>query len=322
MAQQFPGILGIAVQDPMLVSKGMPGLQRTEIEMVANAEHRTAAIAVTGRGIVNDTLDVELRIDNLAGHKFPSGVSFRRAFVEFEVLGAGGQTLWHSGRTDEYGVLIDAAGAPLKGERWYDDGCDWIAEQDSFQPHYQVITRPEQVQIYQEVKLDPGTPGETQGTPQCGEGAPVDPSARLTTSFLSICHTPKDNRLMPAGTLPPETREEIAALMGLPPDEAEKLSDEIGAQGVGDDPDYVAGGGDTLAYRIPLADMDGDPVSVRATLHYQATPPFFLQDRFCTGSGPNRDRLYHLTSLLDTKNTPIENWAFRMSSTGVVPVAQ
>ena len=91
---------------------------------------------------------------------------------------------------------------------------------------------------------------------------------------------------------------------------------------MGDDPDYVSGGGDTLAYRIPLADLGAPPSAVRATLHYQATPPFFLQDRFCTGKGANRDRLYHLTSLLDTKGTPIENWTFRMVSTGAVPLAQ
>ena len=95
---------------------------------------------------------------------------------------------------------------------------------------------------------------------------------------------------------------------------------ETGAEHVGDDPDYTDGrGGDTLDYWIPMSAFgDKEPAAVRATLHYQATPPFYLQDRFCNGEGADRDRLYHLASLLDTAGTPIEDWKFRMVSTGLV----
>ena len=329
MAQQFPGVFGIPRKDPMLGSLGMAGLERTELQMVENAMIHTAVISVESRVIneVAGTLDVDVRIDNLAGHKFPSGVSFRRAFVEFEVMNPAGQVVWHSGATDEMGVLIDAAGKPLNGELWYDNQCNKIVDQDDFQPHYQVINRPDQVQIYQEVKLDPGDPAKTSGTPSCATDAPVDPSSNLTTSFLSICHTRKDNRLLPAGLLPFEERVAIANALGLvnptfegSETEAELLAHESGASDVGDDPDYVTGGGDTLSYRIPLADIPGGPASIRASLHYQATPPFYLQDRFCTGEGANRDRLFYLSSLLNTKDTPIADWKFRMVSTGQVPI--
>ncbi len=158
MAEQFPDVLGIPLVDPMLGSSGVNGLQRTEDEMVANATQRTAAISVASFGVADETLSVDVRIDNLAGHKFPSGVSFRRAFVEFEVLGLDGTTLWHSGATDDYGILVDAAGTPLKGELWYDNQCNKIVDQTGWQPHYQTITQPDQVQIYQEVKLNPATP--------------------------------------------------------------------------------------------------------------------------------------------------------------------
>ncbi|MDJ0627422.1 MAG: hypothetical protein QNJ44_04100 [Rhodobacter sp.] len=330
MAQQFPDILGIPLEDPMLVAKGMAGLQRTENEMVANAEYRSATIGVEAQRVTDTSLEVAVRINNLAGHKFPSGVSFRRAFVEFEVMGTDGATIWHSGRTDEYGVLLGTDGKPLIGELWYDNMCNKIVDQTDFQPHYQTISHQDQVQIYQEIKLNPGDPAKVEGNPSCEPGVEIEPSANLTTSFLSICHTPKDNRLLPPGQLSFDERVAIAVALGLPDtpnrfggeSEAHKLAMETGAFGVGDDPDYVTGGGDTVVYRIPLSDMvPGQfPASVRATLHYQATPPFFLQDRFCTATGANRDRLFHISSLLDTKGTPIEDWKFKMVSTGVVPV--
>jgi hypothetical protein len=335
MAQQFPDILGIPLEDPMLTSKGMAPLQRTEDKMVENARHNTADIAILDHKVHDlgdgkgDTLDVTLRIDNHAGHKFPSGVSFRRAFVEFEVLDASGAPLWHSGATNDYGVLIDAnTGKPLPGELWYDDTCTKTAKGPDFQPHYQVIDTPNKVQIYQEVKLDPGASGPASAAPYCDKGAAISETSNLTTSFLSICHTVKDNRLLPAGLLPHADRVRIALALGLgakgvrsEQTEAEMLADETGAEFVDGDKDYETGGGDTLSYRIPVSELAGTAASVRATLHYQATPPFYLQDRFCTGEGANRDRLYHLTSLLDTKGTPIEDWKFTMVSTGAVPIA-
>ena len=334
MAQQFPEVLGIPVMDPMLTAKGMAPLQRTEAKMVENAQFNTAELFVLKNRYDTDDagnkfLDVTVRVENKAGHKFPSGVSFRRAFLEFEVIDSKGATVWHSGATDPYGVLINAeTGDPLKGELWYDNTCTKTVKQDDYQPHYQVITQPTQVQIYQEVKLSPGDRFGTGEKPSCAPDAKVDPSANLTTSFLSICHTQKDNRLMPAGTLPYEARVELSKIMGLgnptfdgSETEAEMLAHEVGASNVGDDPDYVTGGGDTLDYRISVGDLPDDVASIRATLHYQATPPFYLQDRFCTGKGANRDRLYHLSSLLDTSDTPIEDWKFRMVTTGAVAIA-
>jgi hypothetical protein len=52
-------------------------------------------------------------------------------------------------------------------------------QKQHYQPHFQEITRQDQVQIYQEL---------TQ-----------DPQGKLTTSFLSIARRLKDNRLLPKG---------------------------------------------------------------------------------------------------------------------------
>ena len=71
------------------------------------------------------------------------------------------------------------------------------------------------------------------------------------------------------------------------------------ADGVGDDPDCAQGGGDETLYRIPLAELGGEPASVRAALYYQATPPYYLQDRFCTSKSEDTKRLYYIAGKLD-----------------------
>ena len=74
-------------------------------------QERTATIAVVGhgrRGRSSSTADVA--VTNLTGHRFPSGVGFRRAFIELLVVETadGRQRLvWASGRTNSVGVIVD-----------------------------------------------------------------------------------------------------------------------------------------------------------------------------------------------------------------------
>jgi hypothetical protein len=91
----------------------------------------------------------------------------------------------------------------------------------------------------------------------------------------------KDNRLLPQGFLATDDRTEIATALGAKAD----LGEDVAPVGVAGDADLAQGGGDTVLYRIRLNDMDGEPAEIRATLYYQAIPPFFLQDRFCTTKG-------------------------------------
>jgi hypothetical protein len=178
-------------------------------------------------------------------------------------------------------------------------------QQHLYQPHFQEISRQEQAQIYQEL---------TQ-----------DPQGKLTTSFLSIAERLKDNRLLPKGWNPspalaasehlgsmkmpiPELIEEMLPV--LPPADAQSP----GAS----DPDFV-GGSDSLTYRVPLRDLSGEPASVKATLYYQAIPPFYLQDRFCTtGNQPDTQRLYALAGYLQLDGTRAANWKLEVVSSGVV----
>lgn len=317
IAQQFPDILGIRIQDPMLVSRGVAPLATTYNSMIHQADNETASVAVQKVEMAEDQLKVQVEIQNLAGHKLPSGVGFRRLFVELSVLDASGQPIWVSGRTSPVGAILDEKGRPVKGEFLWKDECRPMtaAEQkDWFQPHYTNITRQDQVQIYQELVRDP--------------------RGKLTTSFLSIAQDLKDNRLLPRGWNPSLERAREEGL-GSAKLSAEALVHDIlpklpsGGGGEVKDPWYLpksqgglGGGGDTLTYTIPLPDLKGrQPATVQARLFYQAIPPYYLQDRFCTaGEKPDTSRLFFLTGHLDLSGTRAEGWKLLVVSSGKVAV--
>jgi hypothetical protein len=305
MAQQFPEVLGIRTQDPMLTDKAVAGLELTERQMVEQARHTTAKLSVATPRVSDGVLSTRVTVENLAGHKFPSGVGFRRAFITFEVLDADGAVLWASGATDGAGRILDGTGQPIDGEVWWQPDCgariDPLARRH--QPHHEVITGQDQAQIYQELVSSPAPDGPAQ----CGHDAP--PRGHLTTSFLSICAEVKDNRLLPHGFLPTAQRVAIAEALGA----GAEMGEDAGTTAL-DDPDYAtpasgASGKDSLTYEVDLAELAGTPAKVRARLSYQATPPFYLQDRFCTAEGKDRDRLFYLAGHLELSDTPAADWS-------------
>jgi hypothetical protein len=98
------------------------------------------------------------------------------------------------------------------------------------------------------------------------------------------------------------------------------MAEDSGAVGTGDDPAYKAGGGDTFAYHVPLGGLSAPPAKVVATLYYQAIPPFFLQDRFCTAKGTDADRLRFVTSQLNLNGTRATQWKLNMVTSGPIAV--
>jgi hypothetical protein len=278
-------------------------------------------VTVAVSDLANDgqSLSAKVTVTNHVGHKFPSGVGFRRAFVEFDVLDANNNVLWSSGRTDANGIIVDDKGAPIVGELWWKDDCsariDPLAR--LHQQHYQEITQQSQAQIYQELVSTPPPTGVSTIVPMCGPHA--HPAGELTTSFLSICSKVKDNRLLPQGFLSLSDREAIARALGAD----DKMAEETDPAEVVGDPDYInGGGGDSLIYRVGLDAFNGKnkPVAVRATLYYQPTPPFFLQDRFCTAKGADMARLQQISSNLQLDYTPAANWKVLVGTSGTVAV--
>src|SRR5882724_1589293 len=310
-AQQFPDVLGLRIQDPMLTSRGVEPLATTYDSMIQQADNATATVAITRFDAGRDQLAATVRVENKAGHKFPSGVSFRRAFLTFEVLDASGQPLWVSGRTNSTGVLVDGGGRPIAGEFMWQNDCKPGKDAPLFQPHYKTITRQDQVQIFQELVRDP------QG--------------RLTTSFLSLAKVVKDNRLLPKGWTP-DLRLAEAEGLGSAKYSAEDLVEHVlpelpdGRGGQVNDPWYqprskngLGGGGDEVTYEIPTADLHGQAASLRATLYYQTIPPFYLQDRFCTTpQGPDTSRLFFVAGHTNLQGTRAEDWKLQVVSSGQV----
>lgn len=310
MAQQFPDILGIPTQDPMMVSRGLDPVLLTERAMLDQASNATAKVSVTDVRRAAGTLEATVKVENLVGHKIPSGVGFRRAFLSFEVLDANQRVLWASGRVDGAGAIVDDRNRPIAGEYWWAQDCSARLPGVAFQPHYQKITAQNQAQIYQELVVSPAPTDD----PRCGPNPA--PGGQLTTSFLSICGRVKDNRLLPHGFLSEPDRLQIAQALGAQAD----LAREIGPDAVGDDPDYRLGGGDTLTYAVDLASLSDKPAYLRAVLYSQAIPPFFLQDRFCTSRSTDTDRLYYIAGHLDLTKSRAADWKLQVVGSGLAPV--
>jgi hypothetical protein len=301
MAQQFPDVLGIRTVDPGPGTMTVPALQVTENAMLHQARTQTARLTVDPQWDERTkTLRAQVSVENLAGHKFPSGVSFRRAFITFEVKDAEGKVLWASGRSNDAGLIIDQHNQPIPGEFWWQPDCSERLP-SQWQPHYQQITAQNQAQIYQELITN------AQG--------------QLTTSFLSINSHPKDNRLQPHGFLPESARFRIAEALGdgtplhgegFPMDQ--NMAAAVAPEGEAAlDPDYQNGSGmDRLEYVV--SGLSREPASVEATLSYQSIPPFYQQDRYCAAANADgtpvedTERLRWLAAHLRLDGTGGEGW--------------
>jgi hypothetical protein len=288
--QQNPDPLGVRVADYMSGSNN--DLGDAIANVVRQAEHKTATVALAARIENGDTLVANVAVTNLTGHRFPSGVGFRRAFVELTVTGPGNAVVFASGRTDDQGVILGADGRPLATE-FFGRGPDG---KQQYQPHFDErhpIATASQVQIFEELVKD-------------ADGA-------ITESFIRRDAALKDNRLLPAGwrfagnpaePLPPNW---LAATRPV---------------GVGGDPNYGALGGRgraVVAYRIPLRTaVDPSQLTVTATLWYQAWEPYYRRLR-TTGSGPAASRLRVLLANLRPENTPLANWKLRIAGASAMP---
>lgn len=183
---------------------------------IEQLQGQTAEIKLDDLVIAGDRLSLMVEIKSQVGHKFPSGFPSRRVWVHLIVKDAAGNHVFESGRYTENGRI---------------DGNDNDSDGALFEPHYQVIEAPDQVQIYETIMED------------------VD--GAVTTTLLRGAAYLKDNRLLPDGF------------------EKESVVEEIAVCGnAGSDADFL-GGMDRVEYRVDLSNAQG-PFTITAELLYQS----------------------------------------------------
>jgi hypothetical protein len=191
----------------------------TELEATARAtirqlQQETATIAIAAPQLGEGTLAFDVDIRNLTGHKYPTGYPARRTWLHVTVRGAQGRMVFESGAISGSGAIAGNA-----------------SDEDPlvFEPHYDEITRADQVQIYEPIL------GDRHGVP--------------TTGLLTATQYLKDNRLLPRGF-----------------DKA--LADkEIGVYGEAARDATFIGGGDRIRYHLTMTSPG--PFTVEAELRYQ-----------------------------------------------------
>jgi mono/diheme cytochrome c family protein len=190
-------------------------LEATARATVRQLERDTASVAVSTPSLSERTLWFAVDVRNLTGHKFPTGYPSRRTWLHATVRDERGRIVFESGAINDAGAIA---------------GNDGDLDPLAFEPHYDRITRPDQVQIYEAVL--------------------GDPSGRPTTGLLTATQYLKDNRLLPRGF------------------DKTTADPEIGVYGdARRDADFV-GAGDRVHFAIEVAGMG--PYTIDVELRYQS----------------------------------------------------
>jgi hypothetical protein len=180
--------LGISASDEdfaAAITATLQSLQLESLELETVFIHRDA-----------DTVRFEVVLENLVGHKFPSGYPARRLWLSAELSDPlTGEVLFHSGSFDEEGRIAN--------------------ENTQFEPHYEVITQQSQVQIYEMVMADV-------------EGQP-------TTLLERAAGYLKDNRLVPKGFSSMHAVYDTTQLAGAVLNDLNFNRDDFGNEGTGID---------------------------------------------------------------------------------------
>jgi hypothetical protein len=189
-------------------------LEATAAATVRQLQRDTAQLAVSQPCLTGGNLTFEVSVRNLTGHKFPTGYPSRRTWLHVTVRDAGGGVVFESGAMEATGAIR---------------GNDGDRDAAAFEPHYEEITRADQVQIYEPIL------GDIAGHP--------------TTGLLSAVRYLKDNRLLPRGF------------------DKRTAAAEIGVFGDASADADFGGGGDRVRYRVPVSAAGAYRVDVE--LRYQ-----------------------------------------------------
>ncbi len=200
-------------------------------------KYKTIDFSVSLDSLTADSVFVSVALVNKAGHKFPSGYPSRRAFVQFAVT-SGTDTLFQSGMLQpDYEVS---------------------GQGNAVEPHYDVISKPDEVQIYEMVM------GDVNGN--------------FTTVLERADIHLKDNRIPPLGFSTQYASYDTTKIVGVSAD-VDFNKNGAGTEGTG---------ADVVHYHIPLNGFSGT-LKVSSALYYQSIPPRWFSEMFNLNSQPIND---------------------------------
>jgi hypothetical protein len=160
------------------------GLQALPAELNAAAQVSRALLAdstaeitidTSSISIANDTIQLPVIIENLAGHKLPTAYPSRRAWIHLTATRGLRDVVFESGKLNPDGSIA---------------GNDNDEDSLRFEPHYEVISDVSQVQIYESIM--------------------AAPDGRVTTGLLNGASYLKDNRIPPLGFLKATVSSDVA----------------------------------------------------------------------------------------------------------------
>ncbi|WP_051299931.1 autotransporter outer membrane beta-barrel domain-containing protein [Methylobacter luteus] len=206
-------------------------------ETIAKTEamlQSAAAVTPASQSLINDTLDFTLRVNSNTGHKLPSAYPSRRVILHVTVKDNLGNVVFESGKVNADGSVT---------------GVDADTDPAAFEPHHELITSPDQVQVYEAIM--------------------GDDMNQVTYTLLRGMTYLKDNRILPQGF-----------------DKATASSD-IRVAGDALNDDNFIGGSDEIGYRI--AGLNGASYQVTAELIHQPLAYGFAQDLFSDSGAEIQD---------------------------------
>lgn len=198
-------------------------ITRTE----ARLQQEAAEIKIERITGANNRLQVDVSVLNKTGHKFPTGFPSRRAWIHLTVVDRLGREVFASGKYNPQGNI---------------ETVDY-----SYQPHYDVIDSPGQVQIYQAVM--------------------ADVSGKQTFTLLQAAAYLKDNRL------PPRGYRQSGPLVEFTSPAGKVVTDQDFNMRHGQE----GSGTDLVHYQIDLGDAHF-PLTLKASLLYQSNSPEFIEN--------------------------------------------
>lgn len=199
-------------------------LNDTKKRTLNQLKRKSAIVTIENTKISRHVMRATVSVNPLTGHKLPTGFPSRRLWLHVIII-------------DKQGNVVFESGNPFIDGRISGNNND--ENPTSYEPHYDLITKPDQVQIYETIM--------------------VDSNNIITYTLLQAARYIKDNRLLPDGF------------------DKKTASAEIGVYGAAANDDDFIGGTDQVTYEVDIVDHKG-PFTFKAELLYQSLTPAFMDD--------------------------------------------